>query len=65
MTPTERRIALIRLLAEMDQQTGKAEDLTYVPELTLEERSSAVEQLAYRRDALLRVEAILAETDAG
>lgn len=65
MTPTECRIALIRLLAEMDQQAGKAEDLTYMPELTLKERSSAVEQLASRRNAVLRVEALLAETDAG
>jgi hypothetical protein len=63
MTPVERRIALIRLIAEIDQQIGKAEDFAYRPDLTVEERSGAVAQLALRRNAVIRVEGLLAEID--
>ena len=59
MNPAERCIALIRLMAEIDQQISAAEDLAFAPELTRDERSFAVAQLEYRRTVVERVEKML------
>ena len=59
MNPAKRRIALIRLMAEIDQQISAAEDLAFNPMLTRAEREYAVAQLEYRRKVVGRVEKML------
>ena len=59
MTATERRIALIRLLAEIDQQARKAEELAFNPDISREQRELAVVQWEFRRIAVQRVEKLL------
>ena len=61
MTPSARRTALIRLMAEIDQRLAAAEELAANPYLALDERSHIAEQIAFRRNALMRIEGLLAE----
>jgi hypothetical protein len=63
MTPSERRTALIRLLADIDQQISLAEDLAFIPMLTRGEREYAIQQLEFRRKAVMHVEGLLAKAE--
>ncbi len=63
MSPPEYRVALIRILAEIDQQVCKAEDWAYHPDLSRETRQIAVVQLEFRRRAAIHVEGMLAAFD--
>lgn len=64
MTPSEQRTALIRLLAEIDQRTTEAETLASDASLDADEREYAGAQVSFRRRAVERVEAMLAEIQA-
>jgi len=59
MTPTERRAALIQLLASIDQQIAEAERLTSYASLDAGDRGFAAAQLDFRRKAVKRVEVVL------
>jgi hypothetical protein len=59
MSPNERRTALIRLLAEIDQQTSREEDRAFQPNLSREERELAVVKWEFRRRAAEQVERML------
>ena len=59
MTATERRTALIRLLAEIDQQASKAEEWAFNPDLSREQRELAVIQWEFRRITAQRVAKLL------
>lgn len=61
MTSAERRIALIRLLADIDQRIAEAETSSAASLLTTDERGFIAEQLAYRRNAMIRIEKLLTE----
>jgi hypothetical protein len=63
MTPHDRRTALIRLLAEIDQRIAAAEDLNYNGLLTIDERVFVAEQIAFRRNAAMRIEWKLMESN--
>jgi hypothetical protein len=63
MDQSERRTALVRLMAEIDQRIAAAEDLATNSLLTTDEQSFIVEQIAYRRNALMRIEGMLAEIE--
>lgn len=60
MTPTERRQACIKLLAETDQLIAECEDLADQPVLADDEREYLAIHLKLRRDARERVERMLA-----
>jgi hypothetical protein len=55
-----RRKYLLRLLAQLDQQIAETESLSRDPRLTDGEHRLIASQLDYRRNAVLRVEAMLA-----
>ena len=61
MTPAERRLAMIRLLAQIDQRIADAESLAADARLNHEERQSAAAALSFRRRAVERIETMLAE----
>ena len=61
MTPTERRTALIRLLARFDQEIREVEDLACDPGRCERDRNLAAEQLDFRRRAVIRVEGLWTE----
>jgi hypothetical protein len=59
MSPAEYQVALIQLLAEIDQQAAAELDAAYDPELTRDEREIAVMRLEFRRRAAAEVERML------
>ncbi len=59
MTPAERRIALIRLLASIDQKIAEAERLASDASLDVGQREFAATQLDFRRKTLKHVEKML------
>lgn len=59
MTSAERRASLVRLLAEIDQRIAEAEELNASGLLESDERGFVSEQIALRRNAVLRIEGIL------
>jgi hypothetical protein len=63
LSPSERRTALVRLSTEIDQRIAAAEDLSAHGLLTLDERGFVVEQIAFRRNAVMRIEGMLAEIE--
>jgi len=64
MTPIQRRTALIRLLAKIDQQIREAESLASDGTLSDDDRRFAAVQLDFRREAVKRVEAMLGKLDS-
>jgi len=63
MALSERRAATLRLLAEVDQKIREDELRASDPLLSESERRIASAQLDFRRKAVGRVEAMLAESD--
>lgn len=64
MTPTDRRTACIRALAEIDQRLAEAEERSIQPDLGEYEQEYFAENLELRRDARSRIEAILERLEA-
>jgi len=63
MTPSKRRAACIRLLAEIDQLIAECKDLASQPVLADDEQEYLAVHLQMRRDARERVERLLASID--
>ena len=59
MTPSERRTALLRLLAHLDQQIAECEMLTVEPILADDERECVAVNLKFRLKSRKRVEELL------
>lgn len=59
MSPSEYQVALVQLLAEIDQQAAAEEDAAFDPELTRDQREIAVVRLEFRRRAAAQVERML------
>ena len=59
MSATERRLALLRLLAEIDQRIAECEDLASQPVLADDEIEYVAIHLKMRRDARKRVEELI------
>ncbi|MGD9710446.1 MAG: hypothetical protein AB7V46_00115 [Thermomicrobiales bacterium] len=60
MTPIERRTALVRLLADIDQRIELARALRTSPLLTRDERRFAEVELHFQQQSVERVEQMLA-----
>lgn len=63
MNSTERRTALVRLLADLDQRIELAKSLSTNPFLTRDERRYAAVELDFQRKTVDRVERMLARFD--
>jgi len=63
MTPAERRIRLVRLLAHIDQQIQEAESLLSDESLASDDRECAAAQLSFRRRSVERLEWMIAATE--